>query len=526
MTMDHRQDSADKQGSFVELPPVAPRVRSLLLDALLCLASCVLLFLSVTFAEAHTKGSRNDQPEAESRQTTGKRPLIIVPGILNIELLNKYSGEKVWPAARRSSKDDIDLPINGDPLSTTDELVPGKAIESFRFLFFTSRVSILGGLLRSLRAPGGYREGNWETPGPDGDQDTFYTFTYDWRRDNVQVAQEFYRRLDSLKKKLNRPDLRFNILGVSMGGLIARYTAMYGDADLPSDGTPPALTWAGAAHINEIYMLGVPNEGSAEAFAALLDGYSASDGPKKKISFVQKLFFHKLSRSDGLTGMAVFQLMPHGQTLQFLDNDLKPIRIDIYDPADWKRLGWFPSNDADFRSQFFPADRKSVELDAIHERLLDRHLAIILRRTKLFHQALDAPVSQAAPISLVAFLSDCKQTLNAIVVFSDKKRGWVTLTSPSDLEGSDGRKISRREVIGAMYADGDGRVTAASALGDNLAGARKSYYLTMLPIVDGVYACADHLELANDMLIQKNMLKRLSRKSISVVQNTGEANEK
>src|SRR2546422_4586881 len=40
-------------------------------------------------------------------------------------------------------------------------------------------------------------------------------------------------RLRLLKQKLQRPELRFNILAHSMGGLIARYAAMYGDADLP-----------------------------------------------------------------------------------------------------------------------------------------------------------------------------------------------------------------------------------------------------------------------------------------------------
>jgi hypothetical protein len=523
--MDQRQSSPTGL-RLIELARNAPKLRKLQLNMLLGLTGCLLLLNSPAVARASTGGPGANEESAEVRQTTGKRPLIIVPGILQTELLNKHTGERVWPSARRSSRDDVDLPVNGDPLSSSDDLIPGKAIESTRFLFFTSRIAILGGLLRSLRAPGGYQEGNWENPGPGGDQDTFYTFRYDWRRDNVQVAQELFRSLDELKRKLKRPDLRFNILALSMGGVIARYTAMYGEADLPADGTVPALTWAGSAHINEIYMVGVPNEGSAEAFAALLDGYSATDGPNKKISFLQKIFFHKLSRSDGLTGLAVFQLMPHGQTIKFLDSDLKPIKIDIYDPADWKRLDWFPSHDPEFRRKFFPTDRKSVELGETHERLLDRHLAIILRRTKLFHQALDVPVNRPAPISLVAFLSDCKQTLNAIVVFFDKKRGWVTLTSPKELEGSGGGKIPRREVIAAMYAEGDGRVTVASAMGDNLVGQRRPGYQSVLPIVGEVYACADHRALANHTMIHTNMLKMLSRKSSAVAQNSSAESQK
>jgi len=77
-----------------------------------------------------------------------------------------------------------------------------------------------------------------------------------------------------------------------------------------------------------------------------------------------------------------------------------------------------------------------------------------------------------------------------------------------------------------MYAEGDGRVTSASAMGDNLSGPRRSDYQTMLPIVDGVYACADHQGLANNAVVHTNMLKRLVRKSVSLAQNTDEANQR
>ncbi|MEJ7711532.1 MAG: hypothetical protein WKF84_17125 [Pyrinomonadaceae bacterium] len=65
-----------------------------------------------------------------------------------------------------------------------------------------------------------------------------------------------------MKRKLNRPDLRFNIIAHSMGGLVARYAAMYGDADLPRDAEDLKPTWAGA-NINKVFMFGTPNEGSA-----------------------------------------------------------------------------------------------------------------------------------------------------------------------------------------------------------------------------------------------------------------------
>ena len=70
-----------------------------------------------------------------------------------------------------------------------------------------------------------------------------------------------------------------------MGGLIARYAAMYGDADLPADDVSLKPTWAGAADINKIIMLGVPNEGSADAFTTsyrwLLDHRRACAGESR-----------------------------------------------------------------------------------------------------------------------------------------------------------------------------------------------------------------------------------------------------
>ncbi len=52
-------------------------------------------------------------------------------------------------------------------------------------------------------------------------------------RTTSPTRANFVRRIERLKTKLQRPDLKFNVVAHSMGGLIARYAAMYGDADLP-----------------------------------------------------------------------------------------------------------------------------------------------------------------------------------------------------------------------------------------------------------------------------------------------------
>ena len=441
---------------------------------------------------------------AAARARQGKRPIILVPGILSTKLINSKTGETVWPSAFRSDDDELSLPINGDPLNSRDSLVATKAIEKTRFLPLTPKVNILGGMLESLREHAGYKEGDWEQPAPDGDRDTFYTFVYDWRLDNVQMAQQLITRIEALKTKLNRPDLRFDVVAISMGGLIARYAAMYGAQDLPPNGARPVLNWAGAAHIGKILMFGVPNEGSMEAFATILNGYSINEGANKP-----RRLFRKLSREDAFSGLAVFQLMPHGPTVRFLNQDLQPVKIDLYDAANWKLYGWSIAHDPKYIKRF-----AKEESDSNHSSLsvLQVHLAAILDRTRRFHEALDAPLEGAPPIPLLAFAGDCEDTLNAVVVFYDKKKSkWVTVTSPKELRASNGQTISRDQVQRAMYVPGDGRVTRASVLGENRTVADAERVQQPLPVAHSFFACGGHGSLHNNRILLNNALSILVR---------------
>ena len=210
---------------------------------------------------------------AEARLKTGKRPVIIIPGILGSQLINSKTGEMIWPSVLRSPDERSTLPMTPNLAANRDDVVPKGIVETVRLARVLPEVYVYRDLLDALRHYGGYREGDWTNPSDGGDRDTFYVFAYDFRRDNVENAQLLETRIRTLKERLHRPDLRFNILAHSMGGLIARYAAMYGGADLSPDGVPPQPTWAGAADINKIIMLGVPNEGLVDAFATLIDGY-------------------------------------------------------------------------------------------------------------------------------------------------------------------------------------------------------------------------------------------------------------
>jgi pimeloyl-ACP methyl ester carboxylesterase len=403
-------------------------------------------------------------------------------------LLNPKTGETVWPSAFRTSQEG--LPITPDLAANRDDLVPGKIIETMKLARVLPEVYVYRDLLVALRQYAGYRNGDWNNPSADGYQDTFYVFSYDWRQDNVSNARELIRRITQLKTKLQRPDLKFNIVAHSMGGLIARYAAMYGDADLPAGDGPIQPTWLGAAHISKIVMIGVPNEGSADAFATLVEGYSITEGLRRRVPLL-----NKLTAEDVVSTPAVFQLMPHRAAVKFLDENLQPLAVDLYDPEVWKRYGWSVIySSADFRRRF----AGTAGTDGGNSNDLDLYLAATLQRARRFHEALDAANDSNSPVVLLAIGGDCEETFSSPVILRDEKRNrWLTLTRPREYRTSSGVKISKQKMIDAMYEPGDGRVTRESLLGENLFKNLSRY---------AVFGCDLHGQLPRNKSLQDNAL--------------------
>jgi hypothetical protein len=296
-----------------------------------------------------------------------------------------------------------------------------------------------------------------------------------------------------------------------MGGLVARYAAAYGASDLPPEGVSPQPTWAGAGDIAKIFMIGTPNEGSAEALVTLLDGYSITEGLRRRVRLL-----NKLSREDAITSPAIFQLLPHDGAARFLDADLKELKIDLYDPATWREYGWSPVNDPEFRKRYVEGgwrdeDARRNASGSLEE--LDRYFAVVLRRARSFHDALDAafPASSALPVAFYAFGGDCEETLSAPVIIRDQKTNrWLTVTQPRAFRDSTGREWKRREVERAMYEPGDGRVTRRSLLGESHVPPRGSVlFNSPLPLAYAAFACDLHSDLQKNKTLQDDALTLL-----------------
>lgn len=448
-------------------------------------------------------------------QATGKPPIIIVPGISGSQLVNPATKKAVWFSVKRDKDDDLRLPMTSSILSRNrDSLLPGDIIRTVELPVLPD-VEVYQTLIDSLKERG-YTEATWNNPKA---TDVFYVFAYDWRRDNVESAQLLMQKMTDAKRRLRTPNLKFDILAHSMGGLVARYAAMYGSADLSRNGSP-VPTWAGGVHIEKLMMFGTPNEGAFSAFDTLLNGYPIV--ANRDLPFVDDP-----RPEDVMTNPSVFQLIPHQNSARFLDENLQPLKVDIYDVDTWIKYGWGAIADPKFLGKLRDANRlaltnkeiKPAKLDKkanTDDRILARttyaqvraYFVAALDRARRFHLAMDA-TSKTAPVQLFAYGGNCAPTLDAAILIRDDKKGtWTTLVDAKDIKTADGKQIKKDEVKAAMFTPGDGRVTKRSLLSETEL-AKGGPEMIKIPLASSFFACGMHTKLFLEKPIQDSFWSAL-----------------
>src|SRR5438270_9078912 len=63
-----------------------------------------------------------------ARVRKGKRPVIVIPGILGSRIVNRKTGEVVWPSVFRSHVDGLSLPTTPNLDANRDDLVASKIV--------------------------------------------------------------------------------------------------------------------------------------------------------------------------------------------------------------------------------------------------------------------------------------------------------------------------------------------------------------------------------------------------------------
>ncbi len=400
-------------------------------------------------------------------------PAVVIPGIMGSGLM-RPDGTPVWLNLRNAvGHFNLSLPFKLPLSECRDDLVPGGLLGTNgvmpRLFGFTEYYDLLD-LLETARFRPAKATG--------GKGLVHHVFAYDWRRDVVDSARELDRTLEAMAEARDDPHMRFNIVGHSMGGLIARYYLRYGTAE-PEDGAP--VTWAGARRIQNLVLVATPNAGGIHALEVLLYG--------NKVGLSQAT----LAASVIARMPSVYQLMPSRGAPTLVDHKLQPLDVDLHDIETWRRFQWGPFAPA-------PIRRLSGFTEAEYD-VYPPFLEAALARAGALHRALARVPETPCPVKVVLLGGDCLSTLARGIV--PQKEGL-----PPRFQA-----LTRAEAE-AMFEAGDGRVTRSSVLASHLPAAEDSELGCGLPEVgQAFFGSADHHGIYGERTFQSILLRLLLRRA-------------
>jgi len=422
------------------------------------------------------------------RQKAEKIPVVLVPGLTGVTLEDRETGRVLWGRGwnllfPRDGGYRLALPLT-DPGSdgfVPSDLAAGEAIRSVSLLGFT--VAIYGPIFRLLEDHG-YVTGDLDRPRP---QDTFLPFDYDWRQDKLANARLLADQLERLRQVRGEERLSVILICQSCGAHLCRWLAKYGGATLEEaeagTAAPPAtLDVAG------LVLIGSSNGGSLRILREMHRG-------RKYLPLGRHL------RPEVLfTYRSLFQDLPAYRSDYFVDGEGRPLDIDLYDAATWRRYGWSVFR-RDVRRRLSRRARPELfgtEADRI------AYLAEQLGRARRFQRLLkrDAPgFGDTRYHSIQGVENPTPDRAVVERVPGKEKRGGRTRTWRLLFPGD--KKLRRRPGVASLLAvPGDDHATVAS---QNWLSTQEIEALVEEPL----YASGGHFELLLDPHTAERLLEIL-----------------
>jgi hypothetical protein len=420
-----------------------------------------------------------------TRENVDQPPLVVIPGAFGSSLRDRRTGREIWPGTNPhllvSNYRDLELEI--DP--ATLEPVTGD-VEVYDVFREGLGRDFYGRVLDMLHDAGGYARGQvGQAPRPG--RRSYYVYLYDWRLDNVAAARGLHEFIEAIRRDYGEPRLRVDVLAHSNGGLLARYYARYGTADLPADGEFKP-TQAGAPAIRRLLIVGTPNLGTMQPVLAHLRG--------------EEIGLRRIPQEVVATCTGALQMMPHPAIPWVVDREGRALSLPLFDISTWRDCGW------------------SIYAPRVAERAIEQHgggaagrdylellrayLAKHLLRGRRFMESLAVP-GGPSELHPYVFGGDCELTLARVI--AERVNGRLLARERVEDIANPQAGVDYQSL---MFEPGDTVVTRSSLLGRrtlNVAAPRAE--IESIEVANAVFLCEQHQALTGNATFQNNLLNTL-----------------
>ncbi len=417
-----------------------------------------------------------------SDKTYQQNPVILIHGAFASVLSHKETGGEYWPGNvfnilfNHYSK--LKLSIDPDSLQPLpSDYVPTKITDKVIGRDFYGRI------IKTLETAGRYQAGVIGEPANSHDR-RYYVFTYDWRTDNVKSAQALDKLIEQIRSDYGNPSLKVDLVGHSMGGMIARYYLRYGTVDVLDSNDFP-VNREGLDKVDKVLLVGTPNLGSVSALQNIITGH--------------RIGLNRIPTEVLMTFPTAYQLLPHAIRDWLVTAEGKVLNRDLFDAEFWRRMQWsiFNPKVKERIIQSYP----TVEEGEAYYRLLKDYFHKYLERGRRFVWSLTVPHSEIKD-KLIVFGSACELT-PARILIEEVEGESMTRLWPKEIENP----VPGIDYTKLMLEPGDGSVTKSSLLArDVLDPSIPRHEYSYFPMKFAIMYCADHDQLTGDLTFQDNLL--------------------